>query len=53
MVKARKTMFGGSRKYAGSRFADAFILRTGVDMQRKTYSGLKLIKLRNLNIRRK
>lgn len=53
MVRARKTMYGGSSKYAGSRFASDFILRTGVDMTRKTYSGFKIIKLPNLNIRRK
>ena len=53
MVRARKTMFDSYSKYAGSRFADSFILRTGVDMKRKTYSGLKIIKLRDLNIRRK
>tara|TARA_R100000322_G_scaffold131966_1_gene87910 strand:- start:23 stop:184 length:162 start_codon:yes stop_codon:yes gene_type:complete len=53
MVKARKTMFGGYSKYAGSRYASDFILRTGVDMKRKTYSGFKIIKLRDLNIRRK
>jgi hypothetical protein len=55
MPKARKTMFGGSAGYVGRSGKvkpDTFFLRTGVDMTRKTFSGLKSIKITNLNIRR-
>ena len=56
MVKARRTMYGGSAGYVGKGGkvkADTFFLRTGVDMTRKTFSGLKSVKLSKLNIRRK
>jgi len=56
VVRAIKTMFGGTAGYVGSSGkvkVDTLIFRTGVDMQRKTYSGIKTIKIRDLKIRRK
>ena len=55
MVRAIKTMFGGTAGYVGSSGkvkVDTLIFRTGVDMKRKTYSGIKTVKIRDLKIRR-
>tara|TARA_R100000353_G_scaffold13612_3_gene13748 strand:+ start:207 stop:377 length:171 start_codon:yes stop_codon:yes gene_type:complete len=56
MVRAIKTMFGGKSGFVGSDGklkVDTLIFRTGVDMQRKTFSGIKTVKIRDLKIRRK
>lgn len=56
MVRAIKTMFGGSAGYVGKGGkvkTDTFFLRTGVDMKNKRFTGLQSIKIGNLKIRRK
>ena len=56
MVKAIKSMFGGKSGYVGAGgklTVDKLIFRTGVNMQKKTFSGLQTVKIRDLKIRRK
>lgn len=56
MVRAVRTMFGGSAGYVGKGGkvkTDTFFLRTGVDMKNKRFTGLQTIKIGNLKIRMK
>jgi len=55
MVKAIKSMFGGSAGYVGKGGkvkVDTIFFRTGVNMKKKTFSGLESVKIRNLKFRR-
>jgi len=56
MPKSIKTMLDGKGGYIGSDGklkVDTLIFRTGIDMKRKTYSGIKIVKLRDLKFSRK
>ncbi len=56
MVKSIKSMFGGAAGYVGKGGkvkVDTIFFRTGVNMKKKTFSGLESVKLRNLKFRMK
>jgi len=55
MVRAIKNMFGGSAGYVGKGGkvkADTLFFRTGVNMKKKTFSGLETVKIRDLKFKK-
>jgi hypothetical protein len=54
--KARKTMFGGKAGYVGKGGKvkiDTLYFRTGVNMKKKTFSGIESVKIRDIKFKKK